>query len=98
MTWALTEASGTIGGTATVSTPLRSVVLAGTLSGTLNGSNLTWRLDVPAGGVAGQPSCTVSVSGTASLNSARSGMTGSYSGSGSCTEPFTNGTLTLTRQ
>lgn len=98
MTWSLTDAGGTVRGPATVSTPLKSVVLTGTLSGTLSGSTLTWTIDVPAGGVAGQPSCTVTVTGTATVNGARTGMTGSYAGSGSCTPAFSNGTLTLSKQ
>lgn len=98
MTWSLTDGSGAVRGPATISTPLKSVVLTGTVSGTLNGSTLTWTIDVPAGGVTGQPSCTVTVSGTATLNGARTGLTGSYSGAGSCTPAFSGGTLTLTRQ
>lgn len=97
MTWSLTDAAGAVRGPATIATPLKSVVLTGTLSGSLNGSTLTWTIDVPAGGVAGQPSCTVTVAGTATVNGARTGFTGSYSGTGSCTPAFTGGTFSLTK-
>lgn len=98
MTWVLTDASGALTGSATIATPLGSVVLTGRISGTLSGSSLTFTIDVPAGGVADQPSCTVTVSGTATVNAVRTAVSGSYSGSGSCTPAFSNGALTLTRR
>lgn len=98
MTWVLTDSSGALTGSATIATPLRSVVLTGRISGGLTGSSVTFTIDVPAGGVAGQPGCTVTVSGTATVNAARTGVSGSYSGSGSCTPGFSDGTLSLTRQ
>lgn len=98
MTWVLTDTSGVLTGSATIATPLGSVVLTGRVSGTLTGSNVAFTIDVPAGGVAGQPACTVTVTGSATVNAARTAVSGSYSGSGNCTPVFTNGMLSLTRR
>jgi hypothetical protein len=73
-------------------------VLTGTISGTLSGSAFAWKVDVPAGGVSGQPTCTVTVNGTSTVAANGATLDGSYTGAGSCTSAFTNGTVSLAKQ
>jgi hypothetical protein len=98
MTWTLTQDNAEIKGTATVSTTLKTVVLTGTISGSISGSVVTWRIDVPPGGVKGFSTCTVKVNGTATVAGNASALNGTYSGEGLCMSAFTNGTIALTKQ
>ena len=98
MAWTLTQNSTNVSGSVEIATPLRTVVMTGTIAGTLSGSALAWRLDIPAGGVSGQPTCAVTVTGTSTIAVNGLTMDGSYSGTGSCTPAFTNGAVSLTKQ
>jgi hypothetical protein len=96
MTWTLTKSSSGASGQAVTRTPLGSVVLTGTVAITQSGTSANWTIDVPAGGVLGEPACTVKVTGTATVSPAA--IAGTYSGTGSCTAPFSDGTITLSKQ
>ena len=76
---------------------IRDAILNGTLAGTLSGSALAWKMDVPAG-VSTQPTCTVTVDGTSTLAADGLTLNGSYSGTGFCASAFTNGIVNLTKQ
>lgn len=95
-TWVLTKTATGAAGTATTRSPLGTVVLTGTVSLEQTGTSATWRLDIPAGGVSELPACTVTVTGTATI--AATTITGTYNGTGSCSAPFTDGTVSLTKQ
>jgi hypothetical protein len=97
MTWLVTQTGSTINGTMTAATPSGAVQFRGNLSGTLAGSILQFVVDVPVGGVSGLPSCAVRLSGSAP-GVTNSTISGTYSGTNTCTAPFTNGRFTLTKQ
>lgn len=96
MMWVLTKTQTGASGPATTRTPLGSAVMTGTISLEQTGTSATWRIEVPAGGVTGMPTCTVTVTGTATL--APTTITGTYSGTGSCTDAFSGGTVSLSKQ
>ena len=96
MTWVLTRTSSGASGQATATSPLGSVALTGSVSLELSGASATWRMDIPAGGVLGAPTCTVTVTGTATVTTAA--ISGRYTGTGSCTDPFADGTVSLEKQ
>lgn len=96
MTWVLTKTATGASGPATTRTPLGSAVMTGTISLEQTGTSATWRIDVPAGGVTGAPGCTVQVTGSATLTA--TAITGTYSGTGSCTDAFSGGTVSLSKQ
>ena len=97
MTWQLTQSGSSFSGSLTMTDTTTSVTGRGTVSGTLSGSSLQFSLSVPAGGFDNpyaSCSATVSGSGTASASS----ITGSYSGSSTCTGTISAGQLTLNKQ
>jgi len=96
MTWVLSKTATGASGQATTRSPLGSVVLTGTVSLELSGASAAWRMDIPAGGVAGAPTCTVTVTGTATVTA--TAISARYSGAGSCTDPFSDGTIALSKQ
>jgi hypothetical protein len=98
MTWTLTQNNASVTGDAQVETALKTVIMTGKISGTVSVSTFEWRLDIPAGGVSVQAGCTVTVTGSSTIAAGAASMTGSYSGTGSCTPPFSNGTVTLNKQ
>jgi len=65
VTWTATQAGATVSGPATLVKPSLNVPAAGTMSGTLIGSQLTLTYSVPAGGVPVFLSCTIAGSGAA---------------------------------
>jgi hypothetical protein len=67
------------------------------LTGTISGSTLTYRINIPAGGVATNPSCTGQIDGTMTLSSAVQ-MTGRFTGTSTCDVPIGGGDLTLQKQ
>lgn len=96
MTWVLTRNAAGASGTSTTRTPQGSVVLTGTVTLQLTGSNASWTINIPAGGVQGNPGCTVTATGTATAST--TAITGTYTGTGSCSPPFTGGTISLAKQ
>ena len=96
MTWKLTQTGVTVSGTMQAATPSGAVAFTGSFSGTLSGATLPFTINVPAGGVTGQPTCTVIMTGTVTSITA-STLSGTYSGS-SCGGPFSNGQFKLTKQ
>jgi hypothetical protein len=72
-------------------------VIRGALTGTISGSTLTYRINIPAGGVATNPSCTGQIDGTMTLSNAAQ-MTGRFTGTSTCDVPISGGDLTLQKQ
>jgi hypothetical protein len=102
----LSQSAGSVTGTVRFSVPNSSVVGNGTFSGTLSGTTLTFTTTIPVGGFSGflVGSCSATLSGTANVATITiSGVTatqivGTYSGNNSCSGPFTNGTISMTKQ
>ena len=95
MSWQLTQSGGSFSGTAVVSDPAGARVAQGTVSGTLSGSALQFSIAVPAGGF-NEAACTASVTGSGAATATT--ITGTYSGTQSCSGAFTSGSLTLSKQ
>ena len=65
-----------------------------TISGTISGQTMTFTMNIPAGGMP-EPGCGASGNGTAQMND--NTMTGTYSGSNTCSGVFTDGRVMLSR-
>jgi len=81
----------------TGATPEGTVQFRGSIAGSLSGTTLTFTIAVPQGGVSAIPSCTIAVAGSA-LGVTATRISGTYSGTTTCTAPFTNGQFTLNKQ
>ena len=68
---------------------------AGSFSGTMSGEDMTLMMDLPSGSMMSS-GCSARATGTARVSGTT--MTGSYSGSNSCTGSFVNGHMTMTRR
>jgi hypothetical protein len=97
MTWVMAQSAGAISAPVTAKTALGIVIFNGTLLGTLAGTSLTFTISVPAGGVSGFSDCTAKIDGTASGVSS-STISGTYTGTNSCSGPFTDGRFSLSKQ
>ena len=105
VTWKLTQTGANVSGTVTTqSTDLPGTCASchrsrtGTLSGTISGTTLTWRVSFPADAANDPtPSCMATLNGTISDISENS-PSGLYSGQDSCEGLYADGTLTLARQ
>ena len=97
MSWQLSQTDTSFSGTLTMTDTVAGVTGRGSVSGTVSGSSIRFSINVPAGGFASPyAACTASVSGEgqASLST----VTGTYSGSNSCSGAITSGQLTLSKQ
>jgi uncharacterized membrane protein len=100
LTWAATQAGTAVTGLGTLVKPAVNVPATGTLSGTMNGSQLALAYLAPAGSVAGFPSCAISGTGTATVS--ENSITGTLSlnftaCAGSGLEPTGSDLLALSR-
>lgn len=95
MTWVLSQSGPSVSGTVTAATPEAGVVASGSLSGTLSGSTLQFSIAVPAGNVAGNPGCAVSITGIGDVTASR--ISALYSGIASCAGVF-NGEFALNKE
>jgi hypothetical protein len=100
MTWTLTQSGTTVNGPVTVGLSTGTVLLNGFLTGTLNGSTLTYSIAVGPGGVPAQPACVGQFGGTMTVTiGATSTLAGNVAlTSSTCTAPLPGGNVTLTRQ
>ena len=99
MTWQMTQSGTSFSGTLTMSDTSKSGPSGtGTVSGSVSGTTLQFSLAVPAGGFTGAfAACTATLSGQATVLDSAS-ITGTYSGSGSCSGAVSSGVVTLTKQ
>jgi hypothetical protein len=101
MTWTLSQVIGstTVIGTVLVALPSGIVVLNGGLSGTFDGTSLTYVIAVGLGGVPSQPSCVGQLNGTVVFTAgAPSTLKGNVAVmSTSCTSPLQATSFTLAK-
>ncbi len=95
MTWQLTQSGSTVTGSMSFSGMQGG--RPGSSSGTMSGDDMTVTMDLPTGSMMSS-GCWARATGTARLNGTTMTMTGTYSGSNSCTGSFTNGQMTMTRR
>lgn len=100
MTWTLTQRDMNVTGPVLIGLPTGTVLLNGTLTGTLTGSSLAYTIAVGPGGVPTQPTCTGQIAGTMTASiGAVSTLMGTSAVTGSnCAPPFPGGTITLTKR
>jgi hypothetical protein len=97
MSWKITQTDTSFSGTMTMTDTSTGVSGQGSVSGTVSGASLHFSITVPAGGFASPyVSCTADASGDGQLSSAT--ITGTYSGSNSCSGTIASGQLTLSKQ
>jgi hypothetical protein len=99
LSWTLAQTNTSVTGPAAVGLTSGTVLLNGFLTGTMNGSTLTYTISVGPGGIPSQPQCVGQLGGT--MN-ATIGVPSTLIGplnvtSSTCTVPVTTGTITLTR-
>src|SRR5262249_18923647 len=99
MTWTLSQTGTSVQGPVILQLSNGTVLLNGFLTGTVNGSALTYVISVGPGGIPTNPNCVGQIGGTMTATiSATATMTGTSSvTSSTCTPPFAGGNLTMTR-
>lgn len=96
MTWTLTQANNAVSGPVLVSLMTGTVLLNGTLAGTLTGSTLDYTITVQPGGIPTEPACSGQLGGTATVDGAT--LSGSFSLLTSvCVPPVSTLSFVLTR-
>lgn len=94
MTWQITQTGNTFTGTM----QFRGYPGHGTMkvSGTINGPTATFTMTMPSGAMM-MTNCTATASGTFDINEFMTQMHGTYTGSNTCTGPFNNGHMSVSR-
>jgi len=100
LTWVLSQNGTAITGPVSIVLSSGIVLMNGTFTGTLTGSTLTGTVAVTPGGIPVYPACTGQLSATMNVTLGPvSTMNGPLSlVSSTCSVPFTNSIVTLTRQ
>lgn len=94
MTWRITETGNTFQGTMQFAGYAGHGVM--TISGTINGTTATFTMTMPSGAMM-MGTCSAQASGTFDINELMNQMHGTYSGTNSCTGPFGQGHMSLSR-
>jgi hypothetical protein len=97
MSWQLTQTDTSFSGTMTMTDASTGVTGQGSVSGTVSGGSFHFSISVRAGGFSSPyASCTADASGDGQAASAT--ITGTYSGSNSCSGAIASGQLTMQKQ
>ncbi|MGE5361642.1 MAG: hypothetical protein ACM3NQ_21715 [Bacteroidales bacterium] len=109
MIWTVAQNGTSMTGTMNLSDTGRGMMGNGAMTGTVNGSTVTFHMQVPTGGFSGAMSpCSMGMDGQATVSADGHTMTGTYSGSmsgmmaggmmnQSCGGAMNSGRFTLTR-
>jgi hypothetical protein len=99
MTWTLSQSETSVTGPVLIGLATGTVLLNGTLTGMLNGSSLSYSIDVAPNGIPAQPTCTGQLVGTMTVSTGPvPTMIGPIGvASSTCPIQFTTSTVTLTR-
>ena len=100
MVWTLSQTSDTsVSGPVRIGLSTGTVLLNGSLTGTLDGTILTYTISVGAGGIPLSPTCVGQLGGTMTATlTVPSTLAGDFIvRSSTCPAPLANGTITLTR-
>ena len=92
-TWQMTQTGANVTGSMDMSGFRGTGQMA--ITGTISGQTMTFTMNIPAGGMP-DAGCVAKGNGTAQMNG--NTMTGTYSGSNTCSGPFSNGQITLSRK
>lgn len=97
MIWQLTQNGSTVTGSMSFSGSGMQGRMPGSLLGTMSGDDMTFTMDMPARSMMSS-GCSSRATGTAHVNRSTMTMTGTYSGSHSCSGAFTDGQMTMARR
>ena len=95
MTWQITQTGTTFTGTVSFANYHGSGSMQ--VSGTMNGMTGTFTMTMPNGTMP-MAGCSGQVTGTFDMDDMMVKMTGTYTGSTTCTGPFDHGQMTMSRQ
>ena len=95
MTWPLTQSGSAV--TGSMSFAGMAGRMPGAFTGTMSGDDMTFTMDLPNNSMMSS-GCTARATGSAHVDGTRMTMTGTYSGTNSCTGSFVNGQMTMTRR
>jgi len=97
MTWQVTQSDTAVSGTVTMTDTSTGASGRGSLSGTMSGSALRFTISIAAGGFDfPYAACSASVTGDATAST--SSISGSYSGTNSCSGAVSSGQISLSKQ
>lgn len=97
MTWQLTQNGAMVTGPMSFSGPGMQGRSPGTFVGTMSGDDMTFTMDMPANSMM-SAGCSSRGTGGAHVDRTTMTMTGTYSGTNSCSGAFTSGQLTMNRR
>lgn len=95
MTWQLIQNGNAVTGSMMFSGMPNG--MSGRFNGTMGADDMTFTMDMPMGTMM-SGGCTATVRGTAHLDRATMTMTGTYSGSNSCSGTFADGQMNMSRR
>lgn len=97
MSWQISQSDTTVSGTVTMTDTSTGVSGRGTIAGSVSSSSLHFSVSIPAGGFdSPYASCAATISGDGQASAAS--ITGTYTGSNSCSGSISAGQLTLSKQ
>lgn len=96
MTWQLTQNGSTVTGPMSFAGSGMQGRMPGSFQGTMSGDDMTFTMDMVTGSMMSS-GCSSKATGTGHVNRTTMTMTGTYSGSNSCSGAFTTGQMTMTR-
>jgi hypothetical protein len=96
MTWTLTRTGDTIAGPVSALDQRGTTAFNGELRGTISGTSITFTIQVPQGGISEYPTCSVSMSGSASVDDQV--ISGVYAGLSTCSKPLKDGKFALLKE
>lgn len=97
MTWQLTQNVSTVSGAMSFAGSGMQGRTPGSFQGTMSGDDMTFTRVMAAGSMMSS-GCSSNATGTAHVNRSTMTMTGTYTGSNSCSGPFTGGQMTMSRR
>ncbi len=95
VTWQLSQTGSAVTGTMSFSGMQGR--MPGSFAGTMSGNDMTFTVDMPNASMMSS-GCTARATGTAHLDPTTMTMTCTYSGTNSCSGPFGNGQMNMTRR
>jgi hypothetical protein len=97
MTWQLTQNGSTVTGPMSFSGSGMQGRMPGSFMGTMSGDDMAFTMDMPTSSMMSS-GCSSRATGTAHVDRTTMTMTGTYSGSNSCSGAFAAGQMTMTRR
>ena len=97
MTWQLTQSGSTVIGSMSFAGSGMMGRMPGAFLGTISGDDITFTMDMPSNTMMSS-GCSSKATGTCHINRTTMVMTGTYSGSNSCTGTYTGGQMTMTHR